>query len=122
MAAQSREIGLMARESIYRKTCPVLSAILAAALFLPSCSPQPNKTVTLSDKTVRDVIAVARTQVAKYAKVPDCRSGGPAWRYGVRAEGDFIIVRLGAKNPKEPSFRVTMRRADLGVVGTDRLS
>lgn len=112
----------MAHNSVHRQICPVLSAIVAAALFLPSCSPQPNKSVALSDKTVRDVIAIARTQVAKYARVPDCRSGGPAWRYAARAEGDFIVVKLGAKNPKGPSFRVTMRKADLGVVGTDRLS
>jgi hypothetical protein len=112
----------MAHNSVHRQIRPVVSAIVAAALFLPSCSPQPNKTVALSDKTARDAIAIAQTQAAKYVKVPDCRSGGPAWRYGVRAEGDFIVVKLGAKNPKGPSFRVTMRKADLGVVGTDRLS
>ena len=112
----------MARNSVCGQTSPAISAILAAALFLPSCSPKPHQAVALSDKTVRAAIQVAQTQVAKYAKVPDCRSGGPAWRYGPRAEGDFIVVKLGPKNAMGPNFRVTIRKGDLGVVGTDRVS
>ena len=112
----------MVRNSVYGQTCPAISVILAAALFLPSCSPKPLQAVALSDTTIRAAIKVAQTQVGKYAKIPDCRSGGPAWRYGTRAEGDFIVVKLGPKNAKGPSVRVTMRTGVLGVVGTDRVS
>ncbi len=105
-----------------RRAGPVLVTILAATLLFPGCSPETHQAVALNDKTVRDAIAIAKVQVAQYARVPDCRSGGPAWRYGARAEGDFIVVKLGPKNPKGPSFRVTMRRSDLGVIGTDRVS
>ena len=104
------------------QTWPAISVLLAAALFLPSCSPKPHQAVALSDTTIHAAIQVAQTPVAKYAKVPDCRSGGPAWRYGTRAEGDFIVVKLGPKNAMGPNFRVTIRKGDLGVVGTDRVS
>ena len=112
----------MTRNLARKQADPAIVIIVAVALFLPGCSPKPAQAVALNGKTASHAIAIAQTQVARYTKVPDCRSGGPRWRYGVRAEADFIVVKLGPKNPKGPSFRVTMRGSDLGVVGTDRLS
>lgn len=108
--------------NLAHRQCSPASLIIVATLLLTGCSPKPHQTLTPSDKKFRDAIAIAQIQVAKYAKVPNCRSGGPQWRYSIREEGDFIIATLGPTNPKEPHFTVKMRENDLAVVGTKRLS
>jgi hypothetical protein len=118
---QSLEIMLMVGNFIRRKCSSDGLLIVTVTLLLTCCSPKPHQTMDPNNKKFSDAMAIALTEVAKYTKVPNCRSDGPEWSYSTREEGDLIMATLGPKNPKEPRFTVTMRKSDLAVVRTDRI-